>query len=201
MAKVVSALNSTDMGLGENNHPQYKWNNKNIEELLVQLYFQTVRTDEKEDLKNKFTNLLTLIFNDLSTNKYYYYLVLKFILQTRDIKEGKGEYRLSWMYLEALDNFAGLGYKHLYNIRTDIKIILHAFVNNLNHKVNSHPYGSWKDLKYLWSSYTLSTEIKEYIIKLINLQLSHDDKEYNKSNTISLAAKWVPRQKSQFKDM
>ena len=201
MAKVVSALNSTDMGLGENNHPQYKWNNKNIEELLVQLYFQTVRTDEKEDLKCKFTNLLTLIFNDLSKNKYYYYLVLKFILQTRDIKEGKGECRLSWMYLEALDNFAGLGYKHLYNIRTDIKIILHAFVNNLNHKVNSHPYGSWKDLKYLWSSYTLSREIKEYIIKLINLQLSHDDKEYNKSNTISLAAKWVPRQKSQFKDM
>lgn len=200
MAKVVSALNSTDMGFGENGFAQHKWNNKNIEELLVQLYFQTVRTDEKEDLKSKFTNLLTLIFNNLNENKYYYYLVLKFVLQTRDIKDGKGEYALSWTYLEALDNFVCSERKNLF-IREDIKIILYAFVNNLNNKVNTHPYGSWKDLKNLWSNYNLSPEIKTYIIKLINLQLSHDEKQYNEGNKITLVAKWIPRQKSQFKEM
>ena len=80
MAKVVSALCSTDMALGENGQAQYKWNHKDIQELLVQLYFQSVRTDDKEDLKKQLKQLLTLIFTDIRANKYYYYLVLKFIL-------------------------------------------------------------------------------------------------------------------------
>nr|QFG74910.1 MAG: protein of unknown function DUF2828 [Megaviridae environmental sample] len=200
MAKVVSALCSTDMDLGENGQAQYKWNHKDIQELLVQLYFQSVRTDDKEDLKKQLKQLLTLIFTDIRANKYYYYLVLKFILQTRDIKEGKGEYSLSWSYIEVLDQFANSEQHNLF-IKEDIKIMLYSFVHNLCSKKNTHPYGSWKDLKYLWSNYQLSNEIKTYIIKFINIQISHDDTQYEEGKTISLAAKWAPRQKSQFKEM
>ena len=200
MAKVVSALNSTDMSFGENNHAQYKWNTKNIEELLVQLYFQTVRSGDKQDLRQKFIALLELIFYDFSKNKYYYFMVLKFILQTRDIKDGKGECSLSWMYIETLDNYSRSEANNLF-IKEDIKIMLYSFVSNLNGKENTHPYGSWKDLKYLWSNYVLSDEIKNYIIKLINLQLSHDDKQFNEGKNITLVDKWVPRKKSQFREM
>ena len=47
-------------------------------------------------------------------NDYFRHATLNRV--TRDIKDGKGEYALSWMYLEALDSFAGLGYINLLNI-------------------------------------------------------------------------------------
>ena len=31
---------------------------------------------------------------------------------------------------------------------------------------SKHPYGSWRDIKYLWSNYTWSEYISNYMIKL-----------------------------------
>jgi hypothetical protein len=67
-----------------------------------------------------------------------------------------------------------------------------------------HQYGSWKDIKYFCEYCKNQTNDQEhpliqYSVDLTNKQLAHDFLEY-KSGTvdISLAAKWIPREKSSF---
>jgi len=46
MASLISALdNASNSRYGENGHKEYGWNLDNIQEGIVQLFFQTVRTD------------------------------------------------------------------------------------------------------------------------------------------------------------
>ena len=48
MSELINALDKhNNKQLGENLHYEYKWNN-NIQEKMVQLYFQLVRTQDKK---------------------------------------------------------------------------------------------------------------------------------------------------------
>ena len=102
--------------------------------------------------------------------------------QTRDIIDGKGEYSLSYMLLNTWAS-----------VNLDLaKFALKQFVMNDNPDV--HPYGSWKDIKYLYKYSHGTDALVSYGIQLANEQLRKDVESENPS----LLGKWVPREKSQF---
>ena len=63
-------------------------------------------------------------------------MMYKLIAQTRDIVNGKGEQQLAYMQVF---NFYNCGYEAL-AFKAFEKMV---FIDN------SHPYGSWKDVKYM----------------------------------------------------
>ena len=85
--------------LGENLHMEYNWNNKDIEENIVQLYFQLVRTNEKEVINN-LADLFINIYKVADDTKKI--ILLKILVNTRDIIKGKGEKDLSYAMLYKL---------------------------------------------------------------------------------------------------
>ena len=46
---LVQAMDSIQ--IGENGHIEYSWSSQEIQEYLVKLYFQLVRTDDMRDLE------------------------------------------------------------------------------------------------------------------------------------------------------
>jgi Mg-chelatase subunit ChlD len=106
------------------------------------------------------------------------------IAHTRDIIDGKGEYTLSYMLLTVWNKY----YPEL------AQFALQQFVHPC--EANQHPYGSWKDIKYLYK-YDKSSQLVSYAIDLMIHQLRRD----SISDNPSLVAKWVPREKSQFKEL
>jgi hypothetical protein len=106
---------------------------------------------------------------------------------TRDIIDGKGEYDLAYMLLE-------VWYKHNPELA---RYAFKLFVLPPNgFDTDFHPYGSWKDIKYLHKK-NKHSELVQYGCQLLLEQLKTD----TINNNISLAAKWVPREKSQFGDL
>jgi hypothetical protein len=119
-------------------------------------------------------------------------ILYRMIAHTRDIIDGKGEYNLAYMMVYTWHKF----YPEL------SKFALRCFVT-LDNK-DLHQYGSWKDLKYFCQycmnkGESIKHPLIEFSIMLINKQLKID---YNNilydTDNISLAAKWVPREKSKF---
>jgi hypothetical protein len=107
--------------------------------------------------------------------------------QTRDIIDGKGEYKLTYMMIFAWYQF----YPELavFALRCLVK----------HGDTNEHPYGSWKDMKYFCDfcvdqGVEISHPLIQSAIKLTNDQLRADCAAVN----VSLAAKWVPREGSSF---
>ena len=197
MAALIGALdNYTSRQIGENGHKEYMWSN-DVRERIVQLSFQLTRTKDINYLANQFELLLVDLKkrNSLLREEYVEYMSLlyKMVGHTRDIIDGKGEYSLSYMLLFVWHKY----YPEL------AKFALKQFVM-LDDNVTLHPYGSWKDIKYLYK-YSLdnkltdsnSQDLFEYGIQLINDQLKLDLVSENPS----LVAKWVPREKSQFSDL
>jgi len=193
MAAIIGALdNYTSKQIGENGHLEHVWSD-DIRERIVQLSFQLTRTkdypslawptakilsDMNTQLKNG--NILKEVFNE------YMVLLYKMIGHTRDIIDGKGEYSLSYMLLNTWAESVDLDLA---------KFALKQFVTNEDPDI--HPYGSWKDIKYLYK-YSLTTNaLVSYGIQLLNDQLRRDIDSVNPS----LAAKWVPREKSQFQSL
>ena len=205
----MSALdNCTPIQRGENGHSEYAWSN-NVQERISQFHFQLTRAD-KPTIHQLFTVLDGLLI-DLSGNHEYLSILYKIIGETRDVIDGKGECALAYMQLLAWSNH----YPKL------AKLAFRYFVIGDNEMV-VHPYGSWKDVKNLVKfieTYdhpiitkskkskskskkkvkTINYELSEknvlvsYAVELINEQLRKDAV----SETPSLAAKWVPREKSQ----
>jgi len=192
---------------GENGHIEYTWSNC-IRERILQFSFQLTRTDlnseQFNNLRQKYRKLLQeLMFNkvikqgyiefDLET-KHFLIILYKMIAYTRDIIDGKGEYSLSFMMLSEWCNI----------IDEKLAIyLLNYFVSSPNEEKLIHPYGSWKDLKYLCNYLNSIGEQNSILIdksiELINKQLKIDiDNYYNNEGNIniSLVAKWVPREKS-----
>ncbi len=168
---------------GENQTIEHKWS-ENDEEKLSQLYFQLVRSSNLELLESKYRELLN------KKNKKLMPYLYKLIAQTRDIRQGKGEYNLSFILL---GEWLLLGDKYI----PDIYNALDLFIDI----ENEHPYGCWKDLKYfceylcIKKAYvTKDHEIIDYCCEKIVNQL-YIDKD---SNTPTLCAKWCPREKSKF---
>jgi len=195
MSSLIAALDSIgkipeEMQLGENNHIEYKWTENDIQEQIMQLYFQLVRTESSkmDALGDKFETIIKYITTlDTETTQKYMSIVVRLICQTRDIVAGKGEYALAYTMLLQLS-------KYFPNFT---EYALEKFVKLEDGK---QPYGSWKDLKYIVSlgrdkHIKNNMQITKKCIELINEQLAKDmgctdDKD------ISLCAKWVPREGS-----
>jgi hypothetical protein len=199
MAAIISALdNHTSKQFGENGHVEYGWSNS-IQEKILQFSFQTTRINKA--YLNGFSNVLSDLLTTLKAKvtmgslperevaKGYLSMLYRMIGHTRDIIDGKGEYALSYMMLYTWYDF----YPEL------AKYALKCFVDLGDKK--THPYGSWKDIKYVCEyckscGAGVSHPFIQYAIQLVNEQLAKD--MVAEPQDISLAAKWVPREKSSF---
>lgn len=193
MTALISALdNNNYLNYGENGSTEYTWST-DVHERILQLSFQLTRTKELEQI-----NKLALVTEELLkviASKYYtlqisyeqYFefmsILYRMIGQTRDIIDGKGEYNLSYMLLSVWNklypSLAEFAFRH--------------FVLAPEKQESLHPYGSWKDIKYLYH-YDNSSSLVDYGLKLVNQQIRIDLTTENPS----LAAKWVPRENSKF---
>lgn len=196
--------------IGEEGHIEYSWSD-NLREMIIQLNFQLTRTNNNsvqfEKLKVHYKKILEelrgfkvekngkLIYD--SETKYFLILLYKMIAYTRDIIDGKGEYSLSYMMITEWCNIIG----------EELAVyLLEYFVLSPDTEIFDHPYGSWKDLKYLCdyldNEGLYNSALINKSIELMNIQLRKDnekyDNEYNENKTvnISLVAKWIPREKS-----
>ena len=194
MSLLVSALdNFTPTQIGENGSSEYTWSNS-VRERILQLSFQLTRTRDANTINNLAIQTDKILkdlnssfkFGSICREEYIEYMSIMFrmIGQTRDIVDGKGEYGLSYMLLEVWHN----------NHPELAKFAFKLFV--IYSDETQHPFGSWKDVKYLYKKNKLSPLV-QYGCSLLLDQLKLD----LVSETPSLAAKWVPREKSQFGDL
>ena len=197
MSALINALDSyTSKQIGEKGHAEYGWSNS-IRERILQFSFQLTRTDEKG------LDRLTLVLYDMldtlkaqhSSDKVvvteYLILLYKMIGQTRDIVDGKGECSLTYMMIYTWYHF----YPELafYSIKCLV---------DFGDDGKTHQYGSWKDIKYFCDycykqNFSLEHPLIQYSINIVNAQINADYINLiSNSDEISLAGKWVPREKS-----
>lgn len=190
MAALIHQLDTfTPTQLGENSHVEYGWSN-DIRENIAQFYFQLNRTKDTKGLEEQLKNILSKLKYYHSQHpgnqvtKEYITLMYKMIAHTRDIVEGKGEYNLTYMMIQVWYSF--FPELALFALKTLVKI---------DDENQEHPYGSWKDIKYFCKYFENNPDhpLFMYGILLMNNQLKQD---HLKADDISLAAKWVPREKS-----
>ena len=195
MSALISALdNYTPSQIGENGSIEYTWSN-NIRERILQLSFQLTRVRDESTI-NRLASETDKILREL-TGSYkallltreeyieYMSIMYRMIGHTRDITDGKGEYTLSYMLL-------GVWHSHHPELA---KFALRLFVLPPDGADKDfHPYGSWKDIKYLHKT---SPPLVQYGSQLLIQQLRVDAN----SDSPSLAAKWVPREKSKFGEL
>ena len=207
MAELITALD--EVKLGENLNMEYNWANNidKIDEIIAQFHFQLTRTSNTstiDQLEIKYNKLLELIFSDYENTRSSTYIItiLKLIAFTRDIISGKGEYNLAYMQICVLYQYAQSSF-YKENILEMIKQITTSFVqlNLTTSNVQDHPYGSWKDMKYLCNYHVEKNDrynleykdvLFDHIITLVITQLKQDEYSQNPS----LLAKWIPREKS-----
>ena len=197
MSALINALDSyTSKQIGEKGHAEYGWSNS-IRERILQFNFQLTRTDERG------LDRLTLVLYDMldtlkaqhSSDKVvvteYLILLYKMIGQTRDIVDGKGECSLTYMMIYTWYHF----YPELafYSIKCLV---------DFGDDGKTHQYGSWKDIKYFCDycykqNFSLEHPLIQYSINIVNAQINADYINLiSNSDEISLAGKWVPREKS-----
>jgi Mg-chelatase subunit ChlD len=201
MAALVNALdNYTPSQIGENGHVEYGWSNS-IQEQIVQLSFQITRTSNLLPLENQLTSIINTLSHKVKNGtlpekevaRGHLSILYRMIGHTRDIIDGKGEYNLTYMMIYVWNQY----YPEL------AKFALKCMVD-LGDK-NVHQYGSWKDIKYFCrylNNRGYSGEIHPlitYAIEITNEQIRRDYANLvSNSNDISLAAKWIPRERSAF---
>jgi hypothetical protein len=203
MAEYISALdNYTLRQLGENGHVEYTWSN-NVREKIVQYYFQLTRVKNKQQINNLSEILYDILIQlkgalkDKYQNhpeyvmaKTYLSLMYKMIGQTRDIVDGKGEYELTYMMIYTWFKICP-------------ELAFYAIDTCVLSDDGKHPYGSWKDIKYFCNyckEQGLSKDhyLIHHAITVANKQLRQDFTNYESGvDEISLAAKWLPREKSE----
>ena len=111
-------------------------------------------------------------------------VLYRLIAQTRDIVNGKGERELAYMQIYI--------WWHFYP-----ELAIHAFIHFFYGL--SHPWGSWKDIKYFCEYVYKKTGYPYHplILEACNIlicQLKYDET----SDYPSLAAKWCPREKKKY---
>jgi len=203
MAALINALDTyTPKQTGENGHLEYGWSN-DIRERIVQFSFQITRTttDQIAKLETVLSDILTTLKFKIDSTSIperqvglgYLTILYKMIGQTRDIIDGKGEYALTYMMIHTWYSFYPV--LAFYALRCLV---------DFGDEGKTHQYGSWKDIKYFCEyckskGATVTVEFHPLIqcsIQLINEQLRKDSRLDSKS--ISLAPRWVPREKSTF---
>lgn len=200
MAALINALDcKTPTQIGKNGHVEYGWSNS-IQEQIVQFSFQITRTENLKPLEIQLVSMLETLSHQVKNGslpekevaKGYLSTLYKMIGQTRDIVDGKGEYTLTYMMIYVWNQF----YPNLAEFA--IKCLV-----DLGDK-SIHQYGSWKDIKYFCKfckskTTNPSQNLINYAIKITNEQIKNDYANLiSNSNDISLAAKWIPREKSSF---
>ena len=200
MAALINALDcKTPTQIGTNGHVEYGWSNS-IQEKIVQFSFQITRTENLKPLEIQLVSMLETLSHQVKNGslpekevaKGYLSTLYKMIGQTRDIVDGKGEYTLTYMMIYVWNQF----YPNLAEFA--IKCLV-----DLGDK-SIHQYGSWKDIKYFCKfckskTTNPSQNLINYAIKITNEQINNDYANLiSNSNDISLAAKWIPREKSSF---
>lgn len=178
--------------LGEKGHTEYGWSTE-LRELIIQFSFQLVRTDTItiDSLASKLQYILYKLQESqtnatLSVGEYQDLMITlyKIIGNTRDIVSGKGEYDLSYMQIIIWYNFCP-------------ELAKYALKNFVMSEDDSHPFGSWKDIKYFCNfckDRGLETQhpIIQYAFSLMLLQIVTDVE----SDIKSLCGKWTPREGS-----
>jgi hypothetical protein len=181
-----NGFNSTQ--LGENNHQEFSWS-ESKKDKIVQLYYQINRCskEESQQLATVMYDLLTYYKDDETMKNVLY----KMIMFTRDMIDGKGERRISFDFIYQLARI------DLESAKKIIYYFVHEIPNNKNE--SKHQYGSWRDLKILWSEYNWKSigVDPNFMITMINDQLRKD----RDSKLPTLVAKWIPREKSKYKTM
>jgi len=192
MSALVKALdNSTPIQSGEKGNTEYAWSNS-IQERILQLSFQTTRTDSAgiEKLADVLRSILReLQYGHKIGNQIVEHLTAtyKMIGHTRDIIDGKGEYTLAYSMLLVWYEF----YPEL------ALFALEKFVKFDDN--NTHPYGSWKDIKYFCNyckskGLLVNHPLLVTSFQLINTQI-RQDAETTSDSAKTLAGKWAPREK------
>ena len=195
-----------DLQLGENKNLEYKWSNENFATLLTQFYFQLTRPADLSALTIKYQELLKNIFKNQKDYKVEEIkLLFKLVAHTRDIVEGKGEYEFTYMMISELVKFTKSSMCDYYfkqNVNIMVGFLIEKMVKSED---GTHPFGSWKDIKYLCNYHIPLNLRSQYHIAamddiiinkcifLINEQLKIDQTAKVKT----LVAKWIPREKSE----
>ena len=203
MSALINALdNYTPKQIGENGRAEYGWSN-NVRENIIQFSFQLTRTDEKgvhklalvlhdilNTLKNKH-NSSDKHSSELIVASEYLIILYKMIGQTRDIIDGKGECSLTYMMIYTW-----------YQFYPELAFFAVKCLVDFGDDGQTHQYGSWKDIKY-FCDYChnqicdITHPLIQYSIHLVNAQVRKDNENLLANiDTISLAAKWVPREKN-----
>lgn len=192
-----------NLQLGENQNLEYRWSNEQFDTLITQLYFQLTRPADIKQLAVKYEELLKIVFEkDCKVDEVK--LLCKLIAHTRDITHGKGEYKFTYMMLSGLANFAKTStcnQEIKKNINNALAFLIEKMVKSDD---GVHPFGSWKDIKYLCNYHVPQEQRNKYYVNsandiiinkcifLINEQLKIDQTAKVKT----LLAKWIPREKS-----
>lgn len=190
---------------GENGHIEHAKSTDDIQEQIVQLYFQLVRTTSNTQLEALSVQLETILHtlsNGDPEHSQYISILFRILLQTRDMVSGKGEYTLSyWMILSWYKYFPAVAvYALKYFVLSPSD---NQLVGSGTDGIQPHPLGSWKDIKYMAELCKKKTgndnhEIIQTCIRLINTQLKEDMIVDVPDTKISLCAKWVPREGSRY---
>jgi hypothetical protein len=180
----------SSIDFGDNGHPQYTWLSTYWEDTFVKLSFQLVRNASPTLIKTVYNSLILNALNtvDPHIRTYRLSLLFKIMAHTRDICDGKGERELFYILFKTW-----LSYPQSMPI---LSKFLHYLFNTTE---IGHPYGSWKDFKYLYSRCYTHYPNSPIIHSLLALTASQIKKDINKLNTtasISLCARWIPREKS-----
>ena len=213
MAALISALDTfTPVREGENGHTEFDWSN-DLQEKVIQFDFQCVRTDEQgiAALSTTLNRLLTQLSikqsnsENESKRKELLTTLYKMIGKTRDIEGGKGEYTLSYMMIWTWHKFypriAALAlFLFVFNSNHLYMMFSIADIGHV-HQNDQIPYGSWKDIKYFCDyakkqGATSTHDLIQSCILFINSQIHLDEEGLQSGKQISLAAKWVPRERS-----
>lgn len=213
---LISAIDSASSkhSIGENGHPQLSWGSslEDINDQICKLFFQIVREANVQkrphSIESRLIELIKSIHDSMvgvnvasgagSSPMYDQHLrqlslLYKMSAQTRDIVAGKGERDLAYaMVLIWFNAYPTLGLE-----------LARRFWNEQSER--KHPFGSWKDVKYLCEFVRCRTgndghSLINFAVREMVAQLKTDYEimERGKETAISLVARWVPREKSHF---
>ena len=210
---LMNALDThTPVQIGENGHAEYGWSN-DIKEQIVQLSFQIVRTSEDGvkqlgitlyNIANTLKNIVEKDASDVHILCRMHLqqeeaaelldMVRRLVLQTRDIEAGKGEYSIGREFIRQWYRIYPLEALKM------IKYYVHPIPITTEEGVKpTHPYGSWKDIKFLWRTFggeRCPPEVLGHLVNLVNSQLRSDLTSKNPS----LVARWVARENASKKN-